>query len=403
MGRPANRGRQSGIISRMRFLISLIMVIIFASAAKRIIGILLSELNKTEKEPQPQPKPRRTPTTPTKEDFDRVANLCHIPPDPDGFHGWRTIRTDTGGTPSDRWDVIAEQGATNMESLRKTGRMHGRPGGGLTMTGFGTDREQSGRSGEERLAQILAGSDLPILTYWSLSGLDEDGLPVDADIDCVILGVDRRDHVRAWFVDAKNYKGTNDTAYINLNEDSIARVSICGRAFVNGGDGTPYMMLSGNMAWQRANWARVLERRGIVSEWLICAVPHAGKEAPNMGGAVWPGGIRAVTPEVLVSMLRSQLKEGPCRIPLDTLDLFRQQLKAQSEGDERPGADVNAAPLTAVPSMPVRKPPVASTTDGGAVPAPALPPRPGPALPPRPVAPALPPRMPSGGSGEHTR
>lgn len=78
---------------------------------------------------------------------------------------------------------------------------------------FSMNEIQSGQRGEQVLASMIAASCPNVVSFWSLRGLDEQHGFTNADIDCVIAGQDKQGKTHLWFVDAKNYKGSADTAY----------------------------------------------------------------------------------------------------------------------------------------------------------------------------------------------
>lgn len=124
----------------------------------------------------------------------------------------------------------------------------------MDYSAFGNTAVQAGQQGESALARIIAYMRLNVISFWSLYGLNENRQPINADIDCVLVGIDPQQQVHAWFVDAKNYKGGSDTKYVNLDPRNLVRMSISRRALVKGSDGTPVVKMSENMATQRDNW-----------------------------------------------------------------------------------------------------------------------------------------------------
>ena len=134
-------------------------------------------------------------------------------------------------------------------------------------------------------------------------------------------------------MDAKNYKGGKDTAYRNVSATRLLRVCISQHAFENGPDGRPDLELSANMKWQRGNWNSAFGRQAvfkgkpIVAEWLVCMVPTTNKGVPDVSGVFWPGDIPCVTPEDLVKRVNAVDLDSVQNIPLDMLNMLKQQLK----------------------------------------------------------------------------
>ena len=256
-----------------------------------------------------------------------IADACEVGKAVDGqpnYYGYRLVDDDLGGMPDPLWRTVA---TADLEQARRQYRLYGAPGGGLSGSGFAKGEVISGRKGERALARIIVANCPNVVSFWSLYGLNDRRHRTEADIDCVIAGQDRQGRTRLWFVDAKNYKGGADTAYRNVTPTRLLRVSIGHHAFENGPDGRPDIELSGNMDWQRRNWAPLFEGRPVIAEWLVCMVPVTDKGVPDVNGVYWPGDIPCVTPEELVERVNAADLDSAQNIPLDLLDLLKRQLK----------------------------------------------------------------------------
>lgn len=220
----------------------------------------------------------------------------------DSYYGWFMIDHDNGGSPDPLYEASLN---ANLQQERQLGKLYGDPGSGLDYSAFGNTAVQAGQQGESALARIIAYMQLNVISFWSLYGLNENRQPINADIDCVLVGIDPQHQVHAWFVDAKNYKGGSDTKYVNMDVKTLVRFSISQRALIKGTDGKPYIHLTRNMAKQKANWQSTLTSYHIQSEWLVCMTPAGHNGTPDVSEATWPGGIRVVTPEQLVAEIRS--------------------------------------------------------------------------------------------------
>lgn len=256
-----------------------------------------------------------------------IADACGAEKALDGrpnYHGYRLVDDDLGGVPDPLWRTVA---TADLEQARRRWRLYGVPGGGLSESGFARGVVVSGWKGEQVLARIIVANCPNVVSFWSLYGLDDRRHRTEADIDCVIAGQDKQGRTRLWFVDAKNYKGGADTAYRNVTSTRLLRASVGHHAFENGPDGRPDIELSGNMDWQRRNWAPLFEDRPVVAEWLVCMVPVTDKGVPDVNGVYWTGDIPCVTPEELVERVNAADLDSVQNIPLDLLELFKRQLK----------------------------------------------------------------------------
>ena len=152
------------------------------------------------------------------------------------YLGFKLVGHDAEGS-TDPWYMAFED--INLYQARYNSRLNGVPGGGLETSRFSSDTIASGRAGEETLARIIVGSNLKVVSFWSLYGKDSKGNPTDADVDCALVGVNKSGKVHVWFVDAKNYKGGSDTKYVNVGHDEnghnvIARISKSKHALISG-------------------------------------------------------------------------------------------------------------------------------------------------------------------------
>lgn len=262
-----------------------------------------------------------------------IAQVCEVDKAGDNqpnYHGYKLADDDLGGEPDPLWNTIS---TVDLEQARRQYRLYGTPGGGLSSSGFSSDEVESGQKGEQVLARMVVANCSNVVSFWSLHGLNNQGQQTVSDIDCVIAGQDKRGRTRLWFVDAKNYKGNEDTAYRNIDATHLLRISISQHAFENGVDGRPDLEISGNMDWQRKNWNAMFNARPafrgkpIVAEWLVCMVPTTNKGIPDVAGVFWPGDIPCVTPEELVARVNAANLDSVQNIPLDMLNMFKRQLK----------------------------------------------------------------------------
>lgn len=261
------------------------------------------------------------------------------------YYGWFMIDHDNGGSPDPLYEASLN---ANLQQERQLGKLYGDPGSGLDYSAFGNTAVQAGQQGESALARIIAYMRLNVISFWSLYGLNENRQPINADIDCVLVGIDPQQQVHAWFVDAKNYKGGSDTKYVNLDPRNLVRMSISRRALIKGSDGTPVVKMSENMATQRDNWASTLETYHVAAQWMVCMVPGGHNGNPDVSEAVWPGNVRVVTPGQLVAEIQSLSLLPVDNIPPRVVRLFTSAVKQQ--------APAPAAPVTNTVPMPVTSP-----------------------------------------------
>lgn len=245
----------------------------------------------------------------------------------DSYYGWFMIDHDNGGSPDPLYEASLN---ANLQQERQLGKLYGDPGSGLDYSAFGNTAVQAGQQGESALARIIAYMQLNVISFWSLYGLNENRQPINADIDCVLVGIDPQQQVHAWFVDAKNYKGGADTKYVNMDVKTLVRFSISQRALIKGADGKPYIHLTRNMAQQKANWHSTVAGFQIKDEWLVCMTPAGHNGTPDVSEATWPGGIRAVTPEQLVAEIRSVDLLPIDNIPQNVFEVFASSVKMRA-------------------------------------------------------------------------
>ncbi|WP_190972535.1 hypothetical protein [Bifidobacterium myosotis] len=255
---------------------------------------------------------------------DAVARMFALDRDDAGWRGWRVADRDAGG-PDDPLMAVARM--ADPTPLERAGRIRGRAGAGLETSGFDADRIAAGGAGERNLGLMVMGANPPVVSWWSLYGMDADGGRSDADIDAVFVGVRPDGRHIAWFVDAKAYKGGADTAYANADDRHLLRVSRRRHALVTGADGRPWIALSPNMAIQRERWEPVLERLGVESRWLVCMTPAGRTGTPDVTAAVWPGGIRCTAAGPLLDDIRAAGLADPAGIRPDVIRLFDARLK----------------------------------------------------------------------------
>ena len=245
------------------------------------------------------------------------------------YLGFKLVGHDAEGS-ADPWYMAFED--INLYQARCNGRLNGVPGGGLEASRFDSDAIASGRAGEEALARIIVGSDLKVVSFWSLYGKDSEGNPTDADVDCVLVGVNKSGKVHVWFVDAKNYKGGSDTKYVNVGHDEnghnvITRISKFKHALISGKDGKPDLVTSENMANQFNNWRHMPGLLRANCKSYICMVPTGENGLPDVENLVWTGGIKCVTPKQLVEEIQACDLDDPSKIPAKVTELFYDSLK----------------------------------------------------------------------------
>lgn len=293
------------------------------------IGIIFIKAAITDREKPAPAKPSHE-IMDTKTELDNVGrkyNLIAAMQGEPECEGWYLIDHDNGGDPD---PLLEASQSVDLEHERECGYLYGDPGSGLDSSSFDDTAVQSGQRGESNLAKIISHSKLEVISFWSLYGLNEERKPINADIDCVLVGVDSQRQVHAWFVDAKNYKGGADTKYVNMDVKTLVRFSISQRALIKGADGKPYIHLTRNMAQQKANWHSTVAGFQIKDEWLVCMTPAGHNGTPDVSEATWPGDIRVVTPEQLVAEIRSVDLLPIDNIPQNVFEVFASSVKMRA-------------------------------------------------------------------------
>lgn len=299
----------------------------FLTMAGELIGLIPAQEERKNNKTAPTLQKRKTDEQDISRLIEQTANIFNLlPAEPDqpNYHGYKLVDRDNGGTPDPLWRTVDPQ---NVQLARSQSRLYGNPGGGLSQSNFTANEIQSGQKGEQVLASMIAANCPNVVSFWSLHGLDERHRFTDADIDCVIAGQDKQGRTHLCFVDAKNYKGNADTAYRNISQNQLVRISVSQRAFETGMDGRPDLELSANVGWQRSMWAFRFTGKPVDVEWLVCMVPTSNRGVPDVNGVNWPYGIPCVTPEELVRRVNMVDLDSVQNLPLDWLDMFKRHLK----------------------------------------------------------------------------
>ena len=273
------------------------------------------------------------------------------PPDEMTYHGYHIVTQDAskklyGASMGEAYHAAM---GMNLGEAHYRGQLYGFPGSGLEQSGFDRRGISSGMLGEKILAGIIAAfnknGNLNVIGFYSLYGLDSNGRRTNADIDCVLLGMDYEGRLHAWFVDAKYYKGGKDTKYICMGNSTIARISKSQHAFVTGPDGQVTLTTSSNMLHQQSMWEPLLRKHNIDAQWVICFVP--GPEGtPDVSNLQWAAdrhvrydpdspsgtsaeyqGIPAVSAAKLVGMIHAMHLADTAYIPDDVIKLFKRYVK----------------------------------------------------------------------------
>ena len=273
------------------------------------------------------------------------------PPDEMTYQGYRMVTQDASkelyGT--SLGDAYHAAMGVNLGEAHYRGQLYGFPGSGLEHSGYGQRGISSGMIGEKILAGIIAAfnknGNLNVIGFYSLYGLDRNGRRTNADIDCVLLGMDYEGRLHAWFVDAKYYKGGKDTKYICMGNSTIARISKSQHAFVTGPDGRVTLATSSNMLHQQSMWEPLLRKHNIDAQWVICFVP--GPEGtPDVSNLQWAAdrhvrynpdspsgtsteyqGIPVVSASRLVGIIHAMHLADTAYIPDDAIKLFKRYVK----------------------------------------------------------------------------
>lgn len=295
----------------------------FLTMAGELIGLIPAQEERKNNKTAPTLQKRKTDEQDISRLIEQTANIFNLlPAEPDqpNYHGYKLVDRDNGGTPDPLWRTVDPQ---DVQLARSQSRLYGNPGGGLSQSNFTANEIQSGQKGEQVLASMIAANCPNVVSFWSLHGLDERHRFTDADIDCVIAGQDKQGRTHLWFVDAKNYKGNADTAYRNISQNQLVRISVSQRAFETGMDGRPDLELSANVGWQRSMWAFRFTGKPVDVEWLVCMVPTSNRGVSDVNGVNWPYGIPCVTPEELVRRVNMVDLDSVQNLPLDWLDMFK--------------------------------------------------------------------------------
>ena len=255
--------------------------------------------------------------------------------------GWKMVEQDTPGTTN---PLTLAARNTNLDSIRTQGRLYGQPGIGLDSSGFETRHIESGMEGEQLLAKAVARVCPRIIGFYSLYGMDSQGNQTTADIDAVLVGIDSQYTVHAWYVDVKNYKGGDDTTYWpypwpdDRKRSQMVAVSASQHAFVESYSGSPLRALSGNMAWQRANFHANDEYLAldIQDEWVTCLVAAGDNGEPQIApGLEWTGGIRALSLVPLLTEIKAMDLQPASAVPQHVVDWFANRLKPTGQQPQR--------------------------------------------------------------------
>ncbi len=273
------------------------------------------------------------------------------PPDEMAYQGYHMVTQDAskklyGASLGEAYHAAM---GMNLGEAHYRGQLYGFPGSGLEQSGFDRRGISSGMLGEKILAGIIAAFNkngkLNVIGFYSLYGLDRNDRRTNADIDCVLLGMDHKGRLHAWFVDAKYYKGGKDTKYICMGNSTIARISKSQHAFVTGPDGQVTLATSSNMLHQQSMWEPLLEKHNIDAQWVICFVP--GPEGtPDVSNLQWAAdrhvrynpdspsgtsaeyqGIPVVSAAKLVGMIHAMHLADTAYIPDDAIKLFKRYVK----------------------------------------------------------------------------
>lgn len=258
------------------------------------------------------------------------------------FHGYKLIyENEETGSP-----LFAYQDSltTRFDDAYRKGKMFGTPGGGLT-NGHFRETGGAGISGEQTFARMIAWADLPIVSFWSLSGYDKDGKDIEADIDCVLLGIDHDKNLYAWFIDVKNYSGGWGTIYKNLDETHLIRFTRGNHVLLAGPNGHPDLPMSWNMAIQKDNWTEPLKRKVspyVNNMYADCLVTpaHGDHGAPEFYLVRWPGDIRTESAENLIRQISVLDLAHPSNIPFEVIDFFKKKTKSAKREWVQPKSDL---------------------------------------------------------------
>ncbi|PWG66715.1 hypothetical protein [Bifidobacterium callitrichidarum] len=266
-----------------------------------------------------------------------IADAYEIPQAQAGeesYKGYRMVDKPGDGMPDPLLEAASDQWFT---SPRKWCLMYGNPGGGLKSSHFGMSALM-GATGEKDLAKIITHEKMNVISFWSLYGLDKNLKHMEADIDCVLAGIDSEGTVHLWFVDAKNYAGGSDVVYVPSDEENmLLRVSKSKHAFVKGYGDSPSLKMSSNMAYQADNWKtrwmKIPGMPNVFMHWRVCSVPTGKNGTPEFHDSLqWPGGIKAVTVRQLLDEIKAVDLQEPAHVPMSVVELLKTFVKPNDDG-----------------------------------------------------------------------
>lgn len=213
--------------------------------------------------------------------------------------GTRTVRR-TPSRPSPTIDREFAPGAyTGYEPQRienlpipSSRLMHGKPGAGLSNSGFGSEAIALGQRGEENFAKVLSvalhNNGFPIIeatdSFWSVGmpnkyAADKRDLLYDGDIDCIFVSA-----TTIYLLDLKYYKGGN-VSYRSFGDQLMCVDLATGRP--NGEKKT----MSRNMATAQERFSSLFPNMKVESRVVFMPTERG---IPQVEGVYWPGGIPAV-------------------------------------------------------------------------------------------------------------
>ncbi|KAB5603493.1 hypothetical protein [Bifidobacterium jacchi] len=196
-------------------------------------------------------------------------------------------------------------------------RIYGKPGSGLSESGFNDRQIKSGAEGERIFASLLSRDGVldRCVSFWSLSRPTKEGLRDEsgADLDCVLLIGNR-----ALFIDVKKYRA--GLVYHTLIPEKAMFCTYPNTGMVAN---APYIF-SVNMNWARSNLAEYLRPRcpGLTMDFYVVLVPGEAGEAKLDDDIRWPGGIPALSYDDFIRMVREMLPETDHPIPRTGVEGF---------------------------------------------------------------------------------
>lgn len=229
------------------------------------------------------------------------------------------LETDDGRMPAINGDLLPrpEKKWTDAykESMRHNingARIYGKPGSGLSVSGFGDDEIRAGSKGEELFAKLLSWDGVldRCVSFWSVWNIDENGdrNSYGADIDCILkFG----NHL--FLVDVKNYRAGLD--YHSLIPGH-AMFCMYRNAHLVAND--PYVF-SCNMGIAQRNMTEFLRACGsqCTVESYVVLVPGSVGEASLDADICWPGGINAMPYSAFVSMIQQRVMSDSSYLTLE--------------------------------------------------------------------------------------